>query len=325
MFSLTVSVIVCTYNRADLLPGCLESLVAQTANKKDYEVIVVNNNSTDSTQEIAEAFAAREPNFRVVIEIAQGLSHARNRGFREARTEYVAYIDDDAKAEPDWIERALRIVEEQSPDIFGGSIYPFYLTEKPPWFKDAYEIRQTTERPMELKDKDYISGSNIFFRRPLLESVGGFDSNLGMKGKRLSYGEETAVIVQVRQSQPDALIFYHPNLRVKHLTPAEKMRVSYFLRSRFAVGWYFLSFMTEEGAGRVSATIRLYRTLISILFCLLRGIVSRSPAVYPHWQNYIVEEVAPMFIQLGLHCAVAFRSNSRNPESSSATPPRSTH
>jgi glycosyltransferase involved in cell wall biosynthesis len=297
----TVTVVVCTYNRADLLPGCLESLAAQTAAQASFEVIVVNNNSTDATQEIATTFATREPNFRVVVETAQGLSHARNRGCKEAAGAYVGYMDDDAKAEPDWVERAVAIARERRADIFGGPIYPFYLTDKPRWFKDDYEIRRTAEQPTELKEKGFISGSNIFFRRELLEAVGGFDPNLGMQGTQLRYGEETAVIVRVRKTRPEAVIFYHPDLRVRHLVPAAKMRVGYFLRSRFASGRHNRAVFGRDG-GRAQAAAGLAGSVAAIAFRLCVGLPLRRRADQPHWQNYVVERIAPLFAKVGIYC-----------------------
>ena len=99
-----ISVIVCTYNRAYLLKNCLRSLVDQLVETSTFEVIIVNNNATDDTEEVAKSFTEKYPNFRYIIEPNQGLSNARNRGYKEAKGEYVAYIDDDARAYTDWVE-----------------------------------------------------------------------------------------------------------------------------------------------------------------------------------------------------------------------------
>ena len=98
-----LSVVVCTYNRSDILRSCLESLGAQSANPERFEVLVVDNNSTDGTFEMAVSFSGCHGNFRVIREPLQGLSNARNRGWREAQGRYVAYIDDDAIASVGWV------------------------------------------------------------------------------------------------------------------------------------------------------------------------------------------------------------------------------
>jgi len=90
-----ISVIVCTYNRAELLRELLPTLCEQTVAFTQYEVIVIDNGSTDHTKTVAAVFAARYPQVRYCYEPRQGLSHARNRGWQEAKGDYVAYIDDD--------------------------------------------------------------------------------------------------------------------------------------------------------------------------------------------------------------------------------------
>ncbi|MFH1754161.1 MAG: glycosyltransferase family A protein, partial [Candidatus Latescibacterota bacterium] len=102
-----LSVIVCTYNRSPLLVSCLDSLVNQTLPVTNFEIVLVNNNSTDDTQAIAERYAGGHGNIRVINELKQGLSHARNRGWQEAKGKYVAYIDDDAKTLSDWAGRVV--------------------------------------------------------------------------------------------------------------------------------------------------------------------------------------------------------------------------
>jgi glycosyltransferase involved in cell wall biosynthesis len=294
-----LSVVVCTFNRADLLPGCLESLAEQTADKSSYEVIVVNNNSTDTTEEIAESFTKREPNFRMVMEFSQGLSHARNRGWRDARGRYVAYIDDDARAERDWLINAMRVITDHAPDIFGGPIYPFYLTQKPRWFNDAYEIRQTSDTPRNLGEKEYISGSNLIITRSLLEMLGGFRVDLGMQGNTLAYGEETELMIRARKVAEKCEIYYDPAVRVRHLVPEHKMHVGYFIKSKWTVGRKSPDIFQGQRRGGWRAILSLLRTIVKIIYAMLLGWFVRDRSIHPYWQNYVVERVAPLFGALG--------------------------
>src|SRR3989344_2536998 len=105
-----VTVVVCTYNRSDLLYKCLESLVRQTVSKNLYEVLVVDNNSKDNTQQAVKRFIKTYVHIRNIKTDVQGLSHARNIGWKHAKGEYIAYIDDDAIAEPDWIEQIIQFI-----------------------------------------------------------------------------------------------------------------------------------------------------------------------------------------------------------------------
>lgn len=230
-----ISVVVCTYNRADLLPGCLASLAAQTLEKGLYEVLVVDNNSTDGTRRIAEEFMLREPNCVLISEPRQGLSHARNRGWREARGSVVAYLDDDAKATPDWCERIVRAFDEvvPRPIAVGGEIHPFYETAPPAWFLDIFEIRTWgTEAAFlaEPRAKYGFSGSNMAFPKEVLSGNQGFCTALGMRGSGVRLGEDTEFFLRLHKKSP--LFWYDPAISVLHWVPKKNMRLRYrFLRS----------------------------------------------------------------------------------------------
>src|SRR5438105_3335543 len=99
-----ISVVISTYNRCGWLSGALESVLAQETGGARYEVIVVDNNSTDQTREVVEAFMARgQANLRYVFEGQQGLSYARNAGIAAARAPLIAFTDDDVRAARDWV------------------------------------------------------------------------------------------------------------------------------------------------------------------------------------------------------------------------------
>ena len=92
---MNISVIICTFNRSYLLKTCLDALIKQSATWSEFEVIIVDNNSLDDTSIVATEFTSKYPHFRYVVESQIGLSFARNTGFKNARTEWVLYIDDD--------------------------------------------------------------------------------------------------------------------------------------------------------------------------------------------------------------------------------------
>jgi len=236
-----LSVVVCTFNQAGLLAGCLRSLVDQTLDKALYEVVVVNNNSTDKTQEIAGSFAAEHKSFRVLFEAQQGSSHARNCGWKSAKGDIVAYIDDDAKASPDWCERILRAFASVSPKpiAVGGEIHPFYERTPPKWFVDEFEIRTwgTTARflhPRRPWDKVSFSGSNMAFQRQAVQELGGFSPSFGPIGTSYSLGEDTEFVSRVYQKYP--LLWYDPDIKVFHYTPVRNMKISYRFQRAFKAG-----------------------------------------------------------------------------------------
>ena len=230
-----VSIIVCTYNRSAILKEALQSFVEQTAEKKLYEVLVVNNKSTDQTQTIAEQFAACNENFRVVMENRQGLSHARNRGYKEANADWVAYMDDDARAFKNWVERVLYVIHNYDFDCFGGVYLPWYKYGRPKWFLDRYGSNQNKIKAIgELPNDLYVSGGNCVFKRSLLEQFNGFPCNLGMTGEKIAYGEETLLQNRIRKKKYK--IGFDPELLIEHAVLKKKLNIFWFIKSAYANG-----------------------------------------------------------------------------------------
>lgn len=245
--SCPLSVVVCTYNRAALLPVCLQSLANQTLSIEDYEVIVVDNASTDTTAEVIAGFVNRYSNFRGIREMSQGLSQARNCGWRNARGRFVAYLDDDARAEIHWCEVILEAIRRK-PNVaaLGGPILPLFEREPPPWFAPRLEVREWGKKAKLLPPPVAhfgFSGSNMVIRRDILDEFGGFATHLGMSGETLGLGEETELFTRVYPHYPR--FWYEPKMRVFHWTPASKFKPKYRLLRAFHAG---------KTQARVSAT-----------------------------------------------------------------------
>lgn len=214
---------------------CLESLVKQTSPGSEYEVIVVDNNSADNTPEVARNFIQDNDNFHYYLELKQGLSNARNRGCKEARGKYVAYIDDDAKARQDWIENILDFVEiKHDAKAFGGPFFPCYLTPPPPWFPSDYGKYYLGDRIRPLRENEFINGPNMIFSKDLLCDFGGFDPELGMTGNMLAYGEETRLSVEMKRK--NIPIYYVPAIIVDHFIRQDKMTLFFLLKSSYKNG-----------------------------------------------------------------------------------------
>jgi glycosyltransferase involved in cell wall biosynthesis len=237
-----VSVVVATYNRVELLSRCLDSLLAQTLSQSEFEIIVVDNNSTDGTAEFAKRIAEQHSCVRYVHESQQGVSPARNRGCREARGTYVAFIDDDAIADVDWVERALdcfRTVRPR-PQAVGGPILALYLEGKPAWFTDDLASYSWGEQPRFLRPDEAFYGSNLFVDREVFEVVQGFDSRLGPTGDSLFYGEEILFFERLWEMiGPEARFYYSPQVRTFHMIPASRTTARYALRYAFVAGQTF--------------------------------------------------------------------------------------
>jgi glycosyltransferase involved in cell wall biosynthesis len=257
------SVVICSYNRIEHVLPSVESVLAQTASD-DYEVIVVDNCSTDGTAEAVEALAAEHPNLHYLYEGRLGLATARNTGWQAARGTYVAFLDDDARAETTWLETARELIEGNRENLccVGGPIHPFYTSPKPDWWLDTYEIRTRGDVQRHLQPGEAFSGSNMIWRRDILATYGGFEPTAGMKGNQLGMGEETALFRRVWDGERSPVFLYSPDLRVYHWVPPEKMTMRYILKRAAANGQFEARFaLAQEGSSRLRLVGAALRTL----------------------------------------------------------------
>lgn len=234
-----ISVVVCTYNRSDLLFDCLDSLLHQDIDKNLYEVVIVDNNSTDDTAACIAKFLTKTTLFRSVNESRPGVSHARNRGWREARGTYVAFIDDDGRAASDWVRKILNCFSQvvPLPAAVGGVIRPVYESPPPKWFVEEFELRSWGQvagflSPPKLKLG--FSGANMAFQRSVIEEYGGFREQFGHNGENIGFGEETDLFYRIHFDKP--LFWYDPSLTVYHWTPFRNILFRYRLKRFFIVG-----------------------------------------------------------------------------------------
>ncbi|MDR0510725.1 MAG: glycosyltransferase family 2 protein [Rikenellaceae bacterium] len=237
-----LSIVIATYNRAPILARSLRSLREQTLEHRLWEIVVVDNNSTDDTQAVAAGFAAENPiiNLRIVAEPQQGLSYARNCGIAAAAGDLIVMIDDDIEADGNFARAYLDFFDEH-PDVAaaGGRIVPLYDTPPPHW------LSKYTEQP--ISGTTYLgssvapcprgrtpNGGNMGFRRAAVERHGGFDTMLGRKGSAPLAGEEREFFRRMRLGGEK--IYYIPGALIHHVVPASRFTDEYFDRVTRGVG-----------------------------------------------------------------------------------------
>jgi GT2 family glycosyltransferase len=233
---LDVSVIVCTYSdrRWDELTAAVESLRRQDVCPREVVVAVDNNPPLAARvrSELPDVVVVENPNRR-------GLSGTRNAGVAAARGDVVAFLDDDAVAEPDWLATLLACYADPRVLGAGGAVDPVWERGRPAWFPDEFDwVVGCSYRGMPLHASAVrnLIGANMSFRREVFASVGGFSAVVGRVGQRPVGCEETELCIRVLQASPGCLLVYEPRARVEHRVPATRGRLGYFLSRCFAEG-----------------------------------------------------------------------------------------
>jgi glycosyltransferase involved in cell wall biosynthesis len=161
------------------------------------------------------------------------LSRARNTGWQAAKGEYVAYLDDDAIANPDWLQKIVEAFEsiKPQPGIIGGKVEPVWEAPRPAWLADKLlgqlALVDWGDHPKFLSDEEWIAGANTAFPVTVLEKIGGFKESLGRKGKSLLSMEENLARIEIEKRGYGC--YYEPAAVVKHRITAERLTQKWFI------------------------------------------------------------------------------------------------
>jgi len=236
-----VSVVICTHNRARDLERALESLAHQVGATFPWEIIVVDNASTDHTPLVVARWKHELPVGRVV-ESRPGLCHARNTGWQNARSDVIAYLDDDALADPDWLTVIRARFDERDATLgcIGGKVDPIWEAPRPAWLSDQVAAGLTivnwSDRTRTITDLQevWLVGANIAFRRDALVASGGFHPALDRSGTRLLSSGDVYLTKRILELGYECE--YHPAMRVRHRVPGNRLTQQWFRRRFFWQG-----------------------------------------------------------------------------------------
>ncbi len=221
-----------------MLEDCLDALLRQTIPHSEYEVMVVDNGSTDTTREMVESLGREFPNVHHVFEPVTGLSKARNTALAQTITPYIAYIDDDALPLENWLEELLRPFSlSERPAVVGGDLDPVWEIPRPDWLAEEFLHKYSVclhwdNVPRPITQREWLCEANIAFEVKALHEAGGFCENLGRRGHLLLSGENFVNEI-IREN--GRCLYYTPEARVWHRISKNRLSLDW-LRQRYFWG-----------------------------------------------------------------------------------------
>ncbi|MHC6593159.1 glycosyltransferase family 2 protein [Arthrobacter sp. C152] len=232
----SVTVIVCAYTseRWGWLLDVLESLRAQTCMPKEVLVVI------DHNEELFDLLTETVDDVTIVRNTGpRGLSGARNTGVGLADSDVVAFLDDDAEAAPDWLERILALYDDPEVLAVGGRVEPVWEAGRPGFFGEELDwIVGCSHRglPRVASEVRNVIGANMSFRLDVVRQAGGFNLALGRRGAIPLGCEETEICIRSKMGSPGGRIVYEPAALVRHHVPARRGTVRYMLARSWSEG-----------------------------------------------------------------------------------------
>jgi glucosyl-dolichyl phosphate glucuronosyltransferase len=248
-----ITVILCTYNRCRSLAKALESTAALRLPESDeWEILVVDNNSTDKTREVVENFCRQYPGrFRYLFEPRQGKSHALNAGIRESRADVLAFMDDDVTVDPGWLEHLTAPLDDGRWAGAGGRILPQQTFRPPPWLSlserhalGPLALFDPSPDAAELFEAPF--GTNMAFRKGVFDRHGGFRTDLGPRPGSEIRSEDSEFAHRLMTAGEH--LRYERSAIVYHEIPESRLQKKYFLK------WWFDKARADIRAYGVPAT-----------------------------------------------------------------------
>lgn len=283
----TVTLVICTYNRPQLLKKCLQSLDNQTADPKQFAILVVDNYGDQTLEE-----ALKATNVSYIHEASTGLSVARNRGAVEAKTDWVFYLDDDGIAHSDMIEQFLNVINDPGISVIGGRYEHYFAAPPAKWLLRYYDapVRAAEgEVLVTLTKQQYLSGGIMAAKRDILLKY-PFQVHLGMKGLQPGFGEENEW--QDRLRTASIPIHYYDKIAMNHLVQAHKQSLSDRIRLAYAHGRYFA--LTDQ-TGSQNPSPRYFPEVLKVVLQTFPYDLARTifkPGFY--WQNGLVSTLGKL-------------------------------
>lgn len=237
--TIQISIVICTYNRASILKDTLSSFLECNRTDIDYELLVIDNNSSDSTKEVVKPFTEKFSTIKYHFESKQGLSEARNLGISLSLGDIIAFVDDDVYFEPSWLIEVMRIFQDYpEASCMGGKSIPQFESGKPEWIENEffgyYGSTNSGDVTKWMLYPEHPFGLNMAFKCNVFHRIGLFNENLGRKKKNLLSGEESEFFFRVQQA--NLKVIYNPRALLYHRISSERTSKEWILLRHYWAG-----------------------------------------------------------------------------------------
>jgi glycosyltransferase involved in cell wall biosynthesis len=289
-----VSVLICTHNGAERIKQTLDHLSNQRVSKSfPWEIILVDNASTDGTAQIARSSWKSEIPLSIIFEKNLGVANARKTGMNACHYSYIGFIDDDNWADENWVETAYTSMEANpNAGAVGGPSEGVFESPPPDWFfkyAKNYAIGNQYKQSGKIqKPGGLLWGAGMVIRKEIWDYLYqfGFTPLLeSRKGKKLMSGEESEILILAKLMGWS--LVYEPNLKIQHYMPSPRLQWRYYRKLRISLGassvylGIYKDVMNSIQKGAISHTkswtSEIYQTLIEIVkdpFGLLASLIN---------------------------------------------------
>lgn len=272
-----ISFILCFYNCGKKIIPAIESILHQKNSNTDFEIILVDNNSSDDSVQIITAYFNNTipPNVKLISETKQGLMHARIAGIKQSVFCYLSFIDDDNRIEENWTNKVIsRFESDPSIGAIGPQIFAETEDHTPNWFNsfsNDYATGKQAEESGILKNKNYLWGAGLNVRKASILSL--IDKNYpfllsGRLGHELSGGEDGELCMAIRLN--NYLLYADNQLHLRHFIPESRMNTAYLIKINqgFGFSWVILD-LYEAFLKKKSAPQHQFKTILKIKIDIL--------------------------------------------------------
>lgn len=243
----SVTFVICTYNRANYVNQALDSLLSEeqlNSTEQPFELLVVDNNSSDATREVVkryqEQFNSKGQPIRYVKETEQGISFARNRGIQETDTPYIVFLDDDISATENFISTWISFFENNpNVSLAGGKIHVKFDDPKPTWMSyfllPLFGRHDLGKSRKKYPDRKFPFAGNMGVKKSVLNDIGHFDTKYGQRGEKLDIKGEEKELAHRISTVSDAA-HYLPDAFVYHHVDKSRLTVKYLKKHAIGIG-----------------------------------------------------------------------------------------